>query len=241
MSHRHRIAVIAALTVVIGLASALAGHSAFSASGTKSRAFTMPGKNGAIAFKRNLGDGSTVALFAIGADGKGARQLTRPEQGVEDDQPDWSPNGSLLVFHRGVPDSPVAIYTIKSDGSELTRVSPPCTASGPGIETVCEDGEGASFLPDGKRVVYTRATGNVKSFGALGDSIEHSDIVVRDLSGGDPQVLVRSRPYQGDLLSPNFSPDGSQLVYVRSNSPRRGRQVDTRFSWRPPTALVNAG
>ena len=69
-----------------------------------------------------------------------------------DDQPDWSPDRSQLVFHRtGAP--PWAIYTVRADGSDLTRLSQPS-----------EDGEGASFLPDRKRVVYTLATGKERSF-----------------------------------------------------------------------------
>ena len=127
------------------------------------------------------------------------------------------PDGSLLVFHRsGIP---FAIYTVKPDGSDLTRLSPPCSASGPDIETKCEDGSGASFLPDGKRIVYTRATGKVRRFPNGEQWIQHSDIVVRDVNGANPRVLVRSRPFAGDYSAAHFSPDGSRFVYVVTNSP----------------------
>jgi TolB protein len=82
----------------------------------------------------------------------------------------------------------------------------------------CEDGANASFLPDGRHFVYTRATGGERHF-ANWDQIEHSDIVVRDVDGGNPRVLIRSKPYAGDYNSPQFSPDGSKIVYVRANSP----------------------
>jgi Tol biopolymer transport system component len=178
---------------------------------------TSPGKNGGIAFKRYLDGGrSRGAIFTVDASGQGERQVTRPQAGVVDDQPDWSPDGSLLVFERS--GSPYAIYTVKPDGSDLTRLSPPCSASGPGVETTCEDGEGASFLPDGKRVVYTRSTGKVRHFPGE-DYIQHSDIVVRDVNGTNLRVLIRSRPYGGDYAQAHFSPDGSRLVYVRENSP----------------------
>ena len=181
---------------------------------------TAPGKNGEIAFKRYLDSGrSTGAIFAVDASGKGERQITKPESGVLDDQPDWSSDGSLLVFHRAVPDSPTAIYTVKPDGSDLARLSPPCSASGPDIETKCEDGSGPSFLPDGKRVVYTRSTGKIRQFPGGEQWIQHSDIVVKDVTGANPRVVIRSRPYGGDYLSAHFSPDGRRLVYERTNSP----------------------
>jgi TolB protein len=180
---------------------------------------TTPGTNGAIAFKRYADSGhKTGSIFTIEADGTGERQITKPDAGVIDDQPDWSRDGSLLVFERNAPDTPRAVYTVKPDGSDVTRLSPPCSASGPGVETTCEDGEGASFLPDGKRVVYTRATGKERHFPGW-DQIQHSDIVARDVNGANLRVLIRSRPYAGDNLQAHFAPDGSRFVYVRANSP----------------------
>ena len=211
MFHRHRALEVAALAGVITIFSAVVGGSALSAPAQDG---TVPGKNGPIAFKRYLDSArSTGAIFTIEPNGKGLRQITKPEQNVIDDQPDWSPDGSRLVFHRAIPDGPWAIYTVKADGTQLTRVSPAC-----GSDAQCEDGQDAHFLPDGERVVYTRASGEVRHF-ANTDQIEHSDIVVRNIDGSNPQVLIRSRPYQGDQLSAIFSPDGSQLVYVRANSP----------------------
>jgi TolB protein len=214
MSQRHRFQAIAALACVIAASSALGESSAFSAPTEKVSGATVPGPNGRIAFKRHLDGGGSI--FTIDANGKAERRITKPPRGVVDDQPDWSPNGSRLVFHRS--GNPYAIYTVKADGSGLTRLSPSCSTSGPGVETQCEDGEGASFLPDGKRVVYTRATGTVRHFPS-GDWIEHSDIVVRNVSGANLQVLIRSRPYEGGYMSAHFSPDGSRIVYVRENSP----------------------
>lgn len=206
MSQRLRFQAIAALACAIAASSALGG-SALSAPSKKERVATVPGKNGRIAFKRHLDSGrSTGAIFTIDANGTAERRITRPQLGVVDDQPDWSPDGSLLVFHR--TGTPWAIYTVKPDGSDLTRLSPPS-----------EDGVLASFLPDGKRVVYTRSTGKERSFPNGETWIQHSDIVVRSVNGGDPQVLIRSRPYEGGYDSAHFSPNGSRLVYVRENSP----------------------
>jgi Tol biopolymer transport system component len=176
---------------------------------------TLPGKNGRIVFKRYFEPDQWSALFTVGSDGRGEKQLTHTSRNVTDDQPDWSPDASLIVFTRCPAGGPCAIYTVKPDGSQLKRLSPkPCLPGPPG----CEDGANVSFLPDGRHVVYTRSTGGVRHF-ATWEQIEHSDIVVRDLDGRDPRVLIRSKRYSNDFNSPQFSPDGSHVVYVRANSP----------------------
>ena len=207
MSHRNRLAAIAALAGTIAASSGLAGTAAFAAHATKAATATSPGKNGAIAFRRWLDSSqSTGALFTVGANGKGAQQVTRPDAGAEDGGPDWSPDGSLLVFQR--TGNPYAVYTVKPDGSELQRLTTPD-----------EDASEASFLPDGKRFVYTRATGSEKVFPGDEHWIEHSDLVVRDVTGANPTVVIASGPWEGDYGAAHFSPDGARLLYVRQNSP----------------------
>jgi TolB protein len=159
---------------------------------------TLPGRNGIIVFKRYFEPDQWGALFTIGSNGRGEKQLTHTSRNVTDDQPDWSPDASLIVFTRCSPDTPCTIYTVKPDGSQLKRVSPkPCLPGPP----QCEDGANASFLRDGRHVVYTRATGGERHFPNW-DQIEHSDIVVRDLDGGNPRVLISSTPYRADFNSP---------------------------------------
>lgn len=207
MSPRNRLGAAAALVGAIAVSSGLAGSPVFSAQRASGSAATSPGKNGGIAFRRWLDSSqSTGAIFTVAANGKGAQQVTRPGPGVEDGSPDWSPDGSSIVFHR--TGNPYSVYTVKPDGSELRRVTEPD-----------QDGSGASFLPDGKRVVYTRATGGEKVFPGGERWIEHSDIVVRDVSGENLTVLIHSAPYEGDYNSPHFAPDGSRILYVRQNSP----------------------
>jgi len=74
-------------------------------------------------------------------------------------------------------------------------------------------------LPDSRRVVFTRATGRVREFPHGEGFIKHSDIVIRDLSGGHTHVVLRSRPFAGDNVEMVASPDGTHIAFRRQNSP----------------------
>jgi TolB protein len=201
-------ALLVTLTLVSGFA--MAGPAAA----------TTPGNNGRIAFTRYLDSGrSTGAVFTIWPNGTGARQITFPPAATVDAQPDWSPNGSLIAFTRCVPDTVCAIYTVRPDGTHLRRLSPPCSAMAPDIETKCADDSDVAFLPDGHRVVFTRSTGLVREFPGGEGFIEHSDIVTRDLSGNHMRVVIKSRPFGGDNKESVSSPDGAHIAFVRNNSP----------------------
>ena len=181
---------------------------------------TTPGVNGRIAFKRYLdADRSTGAILTVQPNGARARQITFPDPGTVDDQPDWSPDGTLVAFRRCAPDTVCAIYTVRPDGTHLHRLSAPCTASAPDIETTCADESEVAFLPDGHRVLFTRSTGRVRDFPNDDSYIEHSDIVVRDLSGRSTRVLLRSAPFAGDNIQMVSSTDGAQIAFLRHNSP----------------------
>lgn len=199
---------VLAVLVAVGLVGGLALTAPASA--------TTPGDNGRIAFKGYLdADNSTGAIFTIRPGGTGIRQLTFPAAGVIDDQPDWSPDGSLIGFRRCAPDMPCSIYTIRPDGTQLRRLTAPCNAD----PSTCVDESDVAFLPDGRRVVFTRSTGTVREFPGGDGWIEHSDIVIRDLSGRHERVVLRSRPFAGDQVQMVVSPDGTRIAFVRSNSP----------------------
>jgi dipeptidyl aminopeptidase/acylaminoacyl peptidase len=132
----------------------------------------------------------------------------------------WSSDGTRLLLLRDRPDGR-DLSVLSSDGSE----------------TVLQRGFvfGASFSPDGSRVVY----------GANGG------LYVVDADGGTPRLLAEGSG--GDLLaSPAWSPDGSRIAFidgggegelasaaivvVRSDGTDRKKLVDQRelgqeFSW----------
>jgi len=178
---------------------------------------TSPGDNGRIAFRRYLdADRSRGAIFVANADGTGARQVSRPPRGTIDDFPDWSPNGSLLVFQRCSGSAPCAVFTIRPDGRRLKRLS--STAE------LLSHENGPSFLPDGQRIVFTRASGGVRSYPG-GDQVKHSDLVVMDLNGKNRRVILRAPLYQADYEHSMFAPNGARLVYEHRRSHFADRQT----------------
>jgi Tol biopolymer transport system component len=167
-------------------------------------------KNGRIAFRRYFDNAHTWgAIFTINPDGTGERQVTHPPKGDVDAPPRWAPNASLIAFTR-CPKGTCAIYTVRPDGSHLTRLSPPC----PGGK--CEDDSGASFTPDGRHVVFSRYTGH-----GLGASI-----VVTDLRHRHARVVVAGTKHFA-YTEPEFSPDGSRVVFVGGLSKTVGVFVAT--------------
>lgn len=173
-------------------------------------AATSPGQNGKIAFRRYLdSDRTWGAVFVANPDGTEVRQVSRPPRGLVDDQPDWAPNGSLLVFTRCL--RLCGIYTIRPDGTKLRKLS--------GLASVSSgaDDSHASFTPDGRHIIFTRASGSLRNYPG-GDQIEHSDIVVMDLEGKNRHVVLRAPAYKADYEWAMYSPNGARLVYEHRRS-----------------------
>jgi eukaryotic-like serine/threonine-protein kinase len=149
-------------------------------------------------------DGRTLAYVA-GAPGKrrvyvrrvdGGRPIALTETGLDGPQrrPDWSPDGSRIVFQAGQQGYGVrpaartgTLYVVPALGGTATRLLPP-------------ESEGVALAPawspDGTRVAYTRNDGIY---------------AVSTAPGAQPQPLMLT----GDAAhSARWSPDSSHLVYV---------------------------
>src|SRR5262249_1086480 len=108
-----------------------------------------------VSFVRIKKQGALQALFVVGADGTGLKQLTsyRLEVGIKHD---WSPDGKLIVLTTNADfvhkNEPANVATLRADGSGLqllTRFT--------GRKTNAFAG---SFSPDGKRIVFRLERGS---------------------------------------------------------------------------------
>ena len=184
---------------------------------------------GRIVYRRFL-DGSETqgALYTSDTDGSHEKQLTDPGAGVVDDEPNWSPDGSRVVFSRntatGTDHEQQAIYVIAADGSGLTALSP--KRAGASTQTFLSGADqGPAFSPDGQHIAFTHIGGHVAFGPAHGlppgtDQIEFSEIFVMDADGSHRRQVTRHAAYSGDSgTGVAWSPDGSRLVYSHFSSP----------------------
>ncbi len=156
---------------------------------------------------------SNMEIFAVSRSGGTPRQLTRSSR--IDTNPECSPDGKRIAFTSSRSGTP-QIYLMGIDGADLQRV----TFEG-------RYNEGASWHPDGSRVVYSRRA----------DRGDRHNIAVVDLVTGQDQLLTTG---PGSHENPSFSPNGEWIIfdsrrrggrrhiYIMSQDGRYTRQVTTR-------------
>jgi Tol biopolymer transport system component len=112
-----------------------------------------------IAFTR-VGRIHRATIWVIGVDGTGLRRLTKPSWDAA--SPDWSPDGSKILFNNHYDPrrkQSANVYWMRPNGSHKTAL------------THHRGGRAHSFRPswspDGKRIVFTRATPIGKNDGRI--------------------------------------------------------------------------
>jgi dipeptidyl aminopeptidase/acylaminoacyl peptidase len=109
-----------------------------------------------IAYHRNTQGASDerptqIRIEIVNVDGTGLRELPAPEGEAKAGDPDWSPDGSLIVFstmpnREGEGDviGRPGVFTIRPDGTDLTDVCGSCLGGG----------IAPSWTPDGEHILF---------------------------------------------------------------------------------------
>jgi len=148
---------------------------------------TAPGHNGRIVFA-SIRTGS-YQLSTIGPSGGGLRQLTHVAGDAVN--PDWSPNGRLIVFELDTADD-ARVVVMRGDGSHMrTLPHPPGGAF---------DGQ-PSFTPGGGRIVFE----------SYNPDLNDDAIWIENLRGRHQHRLATG---PAGATDPNVSPDGHWLTFV---------------------------
>src|SRR6266542_1498325 len=145
------------------------------------------------------GDGVSMNLFVVKADGTGLVQLNPAGTNTilfgPSGASDWSPDGKLVVFVGSYADfwktDRHAVFTVAVDGSQLKRITP------------WGDFLSVQWSRDGKTLAFTMATPTTKY-----------QIYTARPDGSDLKQITSSD--DGTLsFGPMWSPDGSRLLFIR--------------------------
>lgn len=131
-------------------------------------------------------------LYRINPDGSGLKQLT---SGSNDRFPRISPDGGRIVFVRSVRES---TSTRRKLRQELWVMD----ADGGGVNRLHAHGDAPAWSPDGTQIAF------------LDESSGPGKLSVLRADGGQPRLLSHNgRADESDIMSLDWSPDGTRIVY----------------------------
>jgi uncharacterized repeat protein (TIGR02543 family) len=148
--------------------------------------------------------GGPADIHAVDPDGQNDRNLTPNTEDSMELDPELSPDGTRIVFisNRVIetnPDGNFEIFTMATDGSDVTQVT----------NTEDEYGQGAiqsynpTWSPDGLQVAFDGYRG----------LYEASEVYIIDVDGTDERRLT-SNEDQANKWLPDWSPDGTKILYT---------------------------
>jgi Tol biopolymer transport system component len=135
----------------------------------------------------------------VNPDGTGLAQLTHEPQGISAQGPDWSPDGSRILFFRfNLSNGTGRIWIMNADGTGQRQLA----SDAPGYRDYQP-----RYTPDGRQIVFMRCSPND---GLCAIWIMRSDGTHRRLI-----VPFIEAPNETNKFFPNVSPDGGRITFTR--------------------------
>jgi Tol biopolymer transport system component len=188
------------------------------------------------------GDGA-ASLGLLATDGSGLPTLI--ETGMPATYPNWSPDGSTILF-RGVLDDKPGLYTIPAAGGTvsepLVQFDTASDAYG-AIRDQVQDGEWADYTlwepawsPDGARIAYH----SLEVVAAAEIDGNGFRVHVMDADGTDDRVIEASSE-SDDEWGALWAPDGASLAFQTIDADPGARKALTRRAVDVAVATVDGG
>ncbi len=156
-----------------------------------------------ILFTSNRNGGGGFEIYVVDADGSNERRLTTTVSGFPvpmSASPDWSPDGSQIVFMSNRGGSGFHIYVMDADGSNVKQLTQPLLPDFPDAAVPAW-----SPAPGGKIIFWNGIEGR------------HGEIGVIDADGSNRRQLT-DQPGEENNDDPAWSSDGHYIIFTTSRS-----------------------
>ncbi|HYT77840.1 MAG TPA: hypothetical protein VEQ37_00985 [Actinomycetota bacterium] len=158
---------------------------------------TAPGTNGRIAYSRFADRTFSHAdIVSANPDGTGIVKLTSTPVGTFDYNPDWSPDGTKIVFERdlsgcGCDEAGASQdFTMNADGSGIRQIT---------FDEFPGDLD-PSWSPDGTRIAVER----------FDIPAGRDGLYIMNADGSHPVQVTQNHARLGENVEPQWSPDGTK-------------------------------